>query len=205
MNNSSQTPAHPLEPHQHPPLLPQAKPAPRPQAGLRREGREAAIQFLFHLDFHAAPPTQPPADQPVQEAVPDADFWRLRSSAEDPDEPASTQNRPPIAPKARAFAESLVRGVRENLDQLDTLISKFSRNYQLSRLAAVDRNILRLAVYEILYNKEVPPVVAINEAIELAKQYGSEESGRFVNGLLDRIRAETPRSPREGSPRTPKT
>ncbi len=67
----------------------------------------------------------------------------------------------------------------------------------------MDRNILRLAVYEILHNKEVPPVVAINEAIELAKEYGSEESGRFVNGLLDRIRAESPRSPRQALRRKP--
>lgn len=122
-------------------------------------------------------------------------------SGEDPDEPALTPARPPIAPKARAFAETLVRGVLENLEQLDALISKFSRNYLLCRLAAVDRNILRLAVYEILYNKEAPPVVAINEAIELAKEFGSEESGRFVNGILDRIRAETPRPPRDTSGR----
>jgi N utilization substance protein B len=122
----------------------------------------------------------------------------LRLALEDPDDPTSPTARAPIAPKARAFAESLVRGVCEQLAQLDELISKFSRNYQLSRLAAVDRNILRLAVYEILHNAEVPPVVAINEAIELAKQYGSEESGRFVNGVLDRIRAEPPRPAREG-------
>jgi len=112
--------------------------------------------------------------------------------------------RAPIAPKARAFAESLIRGVSSHRDELDELITKFSRNYRLSRLAAVDRNILRLAVYEILHNKEVPPVVAINEAIELAKQYGSEDSGRFVNGLLDRIRAESQRGPREASPRKTK-
>lgn len=176
---------------------PQAKAAPRPQAGLRREGREAAIQFLFHLDFQ--PPTSPdsPSADIVPCPVPDADFWKLRTGAEDPDELSPTPARAPIAPKARAFAESLVQGVWAHREELDELITRFSRNYRLSRLAAVDRNILRLAVYEILHNKEVPPVVAINEAIELAKEYGSEESGRFVNGLLDRIRAESPRAPRQ--------
>ena len=176
---------------------PQAKAALRPQAGLRREGREAAIQFLFHLDFQPPTSAESPSGQPVSSPVPDADFWKLRTGAEDPDELSPIPARAPIAPKARAFAESLVQGVWTHRAELDELISKFSRNYKLSRLAAVDRNILRLAVYEILHNKEVPPVVAINEAIELAKEYGSEESGRFVNGLLDRIRAESPRAPRQ--------
>lgn len=175
------------------------QPTARPQAGLRREGREAAIQFLFHLDFHGADAHQAHLQESRADDFPDADFWRLRLSLEDPDDPTTPSARTPIPPKARAFAESLVRGVCQRITQLDELISKFSRNYQLSRLAAVDRNILRLAVYEILHNAEVPPVVAINEAIELAKQYGSEESGRFVNGVLDRIRAETARPAREGT------
>ncbi len=158
----------------------------RPQAGLRREGREAAIQFLFQLDF-----------QKPESTAPDADFWKLRTGAEDPDELNPIPARSPIPPKARTFAESLIVGVCTNRVQIDELITRFARNYQLSRLAAVDRNILRLAVYEILYNTEVPPVVAINEAIELAKEFGSEDSGRFVNGLLDRIRAEVPRASRQ--------
>jgi N utilization substance protein B len=174
-----------------------AKAALRPQAGLRREGREAAIQFLFQLDFQPPTQTHTPSDQPVPCPVPDGDFWKLRAGAEDPEELSPVPSRAPIAPKARAFAESLVQGVWTHREALDELITRFSRNYRLSRLAAVDRNILRLAVYEILHNKEVPPVVAINEAIELAKEYGSEESGRFVNGLLDRIRAESPRAPRQ--------
>lgn len=160
----------------------------RPQSGLRREGREAAIQFLFQLDF-----------QKDEASVPDANFWKLRNGAEDPDELNPIPNRTPIAPKARAFAESLVQGVCAHRSEIDELITRFARNYQLSRIAAVDRNILRLGVYEFLHNSEVPPVVAINEAIELAKQYGSEDSGRFVNGLLDRIRAEVPRPPRRAN------
>jgi N utilization substance protein B len=201
MNTPPQNEASPSQDSHRLPPRPGPENKQRPQAGLRREGREAAIQFLFHLDFHTKATDQPLSNQEAQECFPDADFWKLRLSEEDPDDPSRAPARPPIAPKARAFAESLVRGVLENIDQLDGLISKFSRNYLLSRLAAVDRNILRLAIYEILHNKEAPPVVAINEAIELAKKYGSEESGRFVNGLLDRIRAETPRPPREGSRR----
>jgi N utilization substance protein B len=158
----------------------------RPQAGLRREGREAAIQFLFLLDFHK--------DEAM---APDANFWKLRNGTEDPDELNPMPSRSPIAPKARAFAEALVQGVCAHRDEIDALITRFAKNYQLSRLAAVDRNILRLGVYEFLHNAEVPPVVAINEAIELAKQFGSEDSGRFVNGLLDRIRAEVPRPSRK--------
>lgn len=160
----------------------------RPQAGLRREGREAAIQFLFQLDFNQD-----------ENTTPDANFWKLRNGTEDPDELNPIPSRNPIAPKARAFAEALILGVCTHRDQIDDLITRFAKNYQLSRLAAVDRNILRLGVYEFLYNAEVPPVVAINEAIELAKQFGSEDSGRFVNGLLDRIRAEVPRPSRKPS------
>ncbi len=170
--------------------LPSTPKRARPQAGLRREGREAAIQFLFQLDFQTPDGT-----------LPDADFWKLRNGTEDPDDLNPMPARSPIAPKARAFAESLVLGVCTHREQVDELIVRFARNYQLSRLAAVDRNILRLAVYELLYNTEVPPVVAINEAIELAKQFGSEESGRFVNGLLDRVRAEVPRPARQAGPR----
>jgi N utilization substance protein B len=169
----------------------------RGKSGIRREGREAAVQFLFALDFE--PPAPGTNQQPENDSapIPDADFWRLRNASDDSDEFSPTPPRGPIAPKAKAFAENLIRGVWTHRRELDELITRFSRNYRLARLAAVDRNILRLAVYEILHNREVPPVVAINEAIELAKQYGSEESGRFVNGLLDRIRAESARAPRE--------
>jgi N utilization substance protein B len=154
---------------------------------------------LFHLDF------QNPSNERIEEGAPetdhcpDADFWRLRTGMNDPEDLPSAEPRPPIAPKAKAFAEKLVRGVITYRQEIDELITKYARNYRLSRLAVVDRNILRLAIYEIFHSAEVPPVVAINEAIELAKAYGSEESGRFVNGLLDRIRAESPRPPRDAS------
>jgi len=148
------------------------------KVGIRRDGREAAVQYLFQLDH-----------QGFETQAPDADFWRLRSTSSDADK----QQPPPIAPKARAFAESLVKGVCENRNEIDALIVRFTQNYQLQRLAAVDRSILRMSVYELVFSTDAPPAVAINEGIEIAKRFGSEESGRFVNGLLDRIRKEVPR------------
>jgi N utilization substance protein B len=138
--------------------------------GKRREGREAAVQFLFQRDLN---PTETPEL--------DADFWHLRPATE----------------KTRAFAADLVSGVIANQRTIDERITKYATNYQLNRIAATDRNILRVAIYEMLFSQEVPPVVAINEAIEIAKGFGAEESGRFVNGILDRVRHELDRPARE--------
>jgi N utilization substance protein B len=86
-----------------------------------------------------------------------------------------------------AYARILVRGTLEHLLEIDELIQQQADNWRLERMPAVDRNILRLALYEMLYETEVPKVVVVDEAIELAKKFGSEHSGRFVNGLLDGI------------------
>lgn len=89
---------------------------------------------------------------------------------------------------ARAYAERLVRGVLEDREALDALIQGISRNWRLDRMGAVDRNLLRLGAYELqTLKEEVPRNVVINEAVELAKRFGSRESGGFVNGILDRI------------------
>ncbi len=93
----------------------------------------------------------------------------------------------PAEPEIRQFTDSLVRGTLSNLPRIDGIISQSAENWELSRMAAVDRNILRLASYELLYVDEIPPKVSLNEAVELAKRYGDTESGRFVNGILDRI------------------
>ena len=85
------------------------------------------------------------------------------------------------------------------LPEIDERITKYAANYELNRLAVVDRNILRVAIYEILFNLAVPPVVAINEAIEIAKRFGSEESSKFVNGVLDRVKGEVGRPLREAA------
>ena len=137
--------------------------------GKRREGREAAVQFLFQDDLNKA--------DPAALAAALDEFWKLRESAR----------------KTREFASELIRGVLEHQDAIDERICKVTDNYELRRIAPVDRNILRVAIYEMIYASEVPPVVCINEAIEIAKRFGSEDSGRFVNGILDRLKEEATR------------
>ena len=88
-------------------------------------------------------------------------------------------------------ARGLVRGVLERGQQIDAALGEAAENWRLDRMAAIDRNVLRLGVYEILHREDVPPKVAIDEAIELAKKYGTEGSGAFVNGVLDRIHKQT--------------
>jgi N utilization substance protein B len=88
----------------------------------------------------------------------------------------------------RDFAFELARGVDEHREEVDTLIKQFSEHWRLERMPTVDRNILRLAIYELLYRSDIPAKVSINEAVDLGKKYGSEDSGSFINGILDRIR-----------------
>lgn len=87
----------------------------------------------------------------------------------------------------REFAERLVFGVYQNIDAIDEKISSFATNWQLKRMAIIDRNILRLGLYELSYADDIPPKVTINEAVELAKKFGDIESSKFVNGILDKI------------------
>ncbi len=143
--------------------------------GKRREGREAAIQFLYQLDLN----------RETQSAL-SASFWALRTRP-------GTEATPD---KTRVFTEEIVAGVTAHGEEIDERIKKCVANYDLHRIAPVDRNILRLAIYEMLFCPDIPPVVSINEAIELAKKFGGEESGRFVNGILDRICGELTRPSR---------
>lgn len=128
--------------------------------GRRREGREAAAQFLFAREMND--------EQSPEEGEA---FWRLHM--------AKTG--------ARTFAEELVRGVLAHQPQIDQCIEAVIENYRLERLAGMDRNILRVAVHELLHTPDAPPPVVINEAIEIAKKFGDTESGSFVNGILDKI------------------
>jgi N utilization substance protein B len=93
----------------------------------------------------------------------------------------------------KAFAVRLVNGVLEHKKDLDTLIGKYATNWKVSRMQIVDRNILRLGTYELLWLEDVPAKVTVNEAIELAKDFGDEEAARFVNGILDKVLAMEPR------------
>jgi N utilization substance protein B len=93
------------------------------------------------------------------------------------------------------FLKRLVLGVLEHFHQLDRLIEQYSEHWRLDRINLIDRNILRMALFELLYCEEIPPKVTINEAIDLGKRFGSEDSGSFINGILDRIQNEAVKKP----------
>ena len=101
-----------------------------------------------------------------------------------------------VGDAARRFAEELARGCVNHRSVIDENIQKYTEHWGLSRIAAVDRNILRLAIYEMLFREDIPPVVSINEAVDIAKKYSTQESGAFVNGILDRLMADLPRPAR---------
>ncbi len=143
--------------------------------GTRRRAREFALQILYQLDAQA--------ELADEQAI--ALFWRnFAASAE------AEGAQPADLGEIQPFAEKLVRGVRQHLAELDAQIQSASKNWRLERMARVDRNLLRLALYELKYVSDVPAKVAINEAIEIAKRFGTHESSAFVNGILDRCREE---------------
>jgi N utilization substance protein B len=129
--------------------------------GARSIAREAALQMLYALETNGEE-----ASRVID------DFWR-EAPADDADE--------------RAYADALVRGVTENLSKLDDLIRAASENWRLERMARVDRNVLRVGAFELFYRSEVPRAVILDEAVEVAKRFGNEDSGAFINGVLDRI------------------
>ncbi|HXC97864.1 MAG TPA: transcription antitermination factor NusB, partial [Verrucomicrobiae bacterium] len=90
----------------------------------------------------------------------------------------------------RVFADPLIRGTLQFRDEADGCIVKHAQNWELHRIAAVDRNILRLAIYEMLHRDDIPPVVSINEAVDIAKKFSTQDSGKFVNGILDKVKGE---------------
>jgi N utilization substance protein B len=126
--------------------------------GMRRRARELALQLMYQHEHTGA-------DLDVMQN--DFDEWTGASDG------------------AREFADYLLRGTLANLEELDEELASQTAHWRLERLAAVDRNILRLAMFELVHDPETPPAVVIDEAIEIAKKYGAEESGRFVNGVLD--------------------
>jgi transcription antitermination protein NusB len=137
----------------------------------RREGRETAVQLLFSSDFAGR-------DEHDVEA-----FFQLHS-----------------ADKAvRRHAEELYRGVTARREEIDAIIAAVLENFSMDRLSGTDRNILRVAVYEMHHCLEVPPIVAINEAVEVAKRFGGMESGKFVNGVLNKLKQSLTRPLREAA------
>ena len=156
--------------------------------GTRREARERAVQFLFQYDLN------PPED--LEGAL--ARFWESQRAAAIADEKGEAhwgekvELPPPTAAEVavRQFAEPLIRGTLEHRGEVDEEIKRHAKNWELHRMAAVDRNILRLAIYEMRHRQDIPPVVSINEAVDIAKKYSTEDSGKFVNGVLDKVRSE---------------
>lgn len=132
--------------------------------GKRRQSRELAIQFLYQIDMAG--------QEDWQKAI--ESFW----------------NEQDITPDVKEFSNRIINKVIEEKKEIDKLITSYTTNWDIDRIAVVDRNILRTAISELLYMDDIPPIVSINEAVDIAKKFGSSESGKFVNGILDKIRLE---------------
>jgi N utilization substance protein B len=149
--------------------------------GKRTKARECALQMLYQWDV-----TRDPMDRVA------GLFWRVRSSTDE----------------TRAMAERLARGAQGDLERLDEEITQASTNWRFDRIAAIDKNILRIAVYELMREPATPSSVVIDEAVELAKRFGEKDSPPFVNGVLDaiktRVRGEAAGGPRPRGKRMPK-
>jgi transcription antitermination protein NusB len=141
--------------------------------GARSTAREAALQMLFALEASGAEP-----DRVI------ADYWlETPGDAED-----------------RAYADAIVRGVAGELAETDARVRAASKNWRIERMTRVDRAVLRLGAYELVHRHEVPRAVILDEAVEIAKRYGTEESGAFVNGVLDRVADDCGRKDDPGAP-----
>jgi transcription antitermination factor NusB len=133
----------------------------------RTKARECALKILYAIDI-----TKDGPEKCIET------FWA---------------NQEGITPEIAEFANALVMGVVSNEELIDKVISAYATNWQLKRMAVIDRNILRFAAYELLFAADIPPKVSINEAIDIAKRYGDRDSGKFVNGILDKINKTEPR------------
>jgi N utilization substance protein B len=151
-------------------------------AGKRRTAREMAIQMLYQSDIGGSPLPHIFNTFDLSEYLAREASAERRKTAEEREEFARRRQR---VVEAFEYAQSLVRGTLDNRERIDELIRSQADNWRLERMPAVDRNILRLAIYEMLHEQDTPKLVVLDEAIELAKKFGSEQSGRFVNGLLD--------------------
>ena len=136
--------------------------------GTRRNSREAALQFLYQEDFTIGPDQQFGYDLVERFDL----FCALFQ----------------VNKKARLYALALLQGITDNLERIDHLIADAASNWRMVRIAATDRNLLRIAVFEMLEMDDVPPQVAINEAVEIAKRFAGEDSPKFINGVLDAVR-----------------
>lgn len=139
----------------------------------RTKARELALKILYQINI---------TGDDYRESL--ATFWRFHKTTS----------------KIREFTDLLVTGTMENIAEIDRVISKHAMNWQIQRMAAIDRNILRMGSYELLFLDDIPPKVSINEAVDIAKKYSEPQSGKFVNGILDKInQAEAKLSARKSS------
>ncbi|MFA5155847.1 MAG: transcription antitermination factor NusB [Candidatus Omnitrophota bacterium] len=131
----------------------------------RTQARIFAIQILYQIDI---------TGDNRRDSI--GNFWRAM------DEQTDVQ--------VKEFTGELVNGTLENIEAIDKKIAEYAANWQIKRMAVIDRNVLRLSCYELLFRKDIPPKVSINEAVDLAKKYSGPEAGKFVNGILDKIKSE---------------
>ncbi len=164
--------------------------------GKRRMAREMALQMLFQHDLGEAPPPQlftvfdrapylSETGEWAWDAEKDGEAEEAARPAQKKRSPAEGTRRSKEVEEAFVYARSLVEGAVDHADEIDSLIREQADNWRLERMPAVDRNILRLAVFELLYEEDIPKLVVVDEAIELAKKFSTDQSSRFVNGLLD--------------------
>ena len=157
----------------------------------RRQGREWALQMLFQADLNPG--------SSLDMSIPR--FWRqqwtslMEEKRDQGEEIDETQIKGTIEdqvapPKIRLFTETIVRGVLEHLDEIDTRVQAQVKDWPLHRMGSVERNVLRMSFYELLYCPDVPAPVVMNEAIDLAKYFSNVDAGRFVNGILDKLNKE---------------
>lgn len=143
----------------------------------RRMARQIALQSLYHIMMNDVEPEQ--AITAVVEEAQNDNEAEIELSKKNEENTSMF-----------AYIRQVVKGTKNNQEQIDRILTQYLKGWKIERLSRVDREVLRLAVYELLYSEDVPPKVAMNEAIELAKQYGSEESGKFVNGVLGKLYTE---------------
>ncbi len=129
--------------------------------GKRRKARESTLQILFQLEFNDTEPEKRFES-----------FWRERKASKE----------------IKEYSRWLVEGIESHRERIDRLIQSVSENWRITRMAIVDRNVLRIAVFELLYEENIAPAIVINEAIEITKKYSSKEAATFVNGILDAAR-----------------
>lgn len=154
----------------------------------RRKAREIALQVLYKLDMDRTDIPDAVSLFWTHFTAPEEVFEPFWEYFDDPEEARRQKNRNfTVSSEAKSFSIHLIEGAWHNRHEIDRIIGDCSEHWSISRMSKVDRSILRMAVYELLYCDDIPPKVTLNEAIDLGKTYGSENSGSFINGILDAL------------------